>query len=178
MDISDEYILMCKKAQEIQYWKYEQKFIESDFVYTGKKVRVIGHDFLPVYQLFQKGSDYVRFAMMKALSVFVYEQEVPTDRLTIKDGEYIVEELANAIWLPRQDQLQEMIEYLTDYDFELTSNGTEWFLRYTAILRNLDRERIEGEIEYATSMEQLWLAFVMKEKYQKMWNGKEWINED
>ena len=25
------------------------------------------------------------------------------------------------------------------------------------------------------SMEQLWLAFVMKEKYSKQWNGKEWI---
>ncbi len=25
------------------------------------------------------------------------------------------------------------------------------------------------------SMEQLWLAFVMKEKYQKTWNGKEWV---
>ncbi len=28
-----------------------------------------------------------------------------------------------------------------------------------------------------TSMEQLWLAFVMKEKYNKVWDGEEWINE-
>ena len=26
-----------------------------------------------------------------------------------------------------------------------------------------------------TSMEQLWLAFVMKEKYQKVWDGNDWI---
>ena len=25
-----------------------------------------------------------------------------------------------------------------------------------------------------SSMEQLWLAFVMSEKYNKIWNGKEW----
>jgi len=27
------------------------------------------------------------------------------------------------------------------------------------------------------SMEQLWLAFVMKEKYNKIWNGENWIKE-
>jgi len=27
-----------------------------------------------------------------------------------------------------------------------------------------------------TSMEQLWLAFVMQQKYNKMWDGKDWIN--
>jgi len=26
-----------------------------------------------------------------------------------------------------------------------------------------------------TSMEQLWLVFVMKEKYNKVWNGEDWI---
>ena len=27
-----------------------------------------------------------------------------------------------------------------------------------------------------TSMEQLWLAFIMREKYQKVWSGTEWVN--
>ena len=27
-----------------------------------------------------------------------------------------------------------------------------------------------------SSMEQLWLAFVMKSKYNKTWNGEDWIN--
>jgi len=29
----------------------------------------------------------------------------------------------------------------------------------------------------AMSWEQLWLALVMKEKYGKVWNGEDWINE-
>jgi len=29
--------------------------------------------------------------------------------------------------------------------------------------------------EQFTSMEQLWLAFVMKEKYGKVWDRKDWI---
>jgi len=27
------------------------------------------------------------------------------------------------------------------------------------------------------SMEQLWLAFVMKELYNKQWSGEEWVKE-
>ena len=28
------------------------------------------------------------------------------------------------------------------------------------------------------SMEQLWMAFYMKEKYNKVWNGEKWITKD
>ena len=27
------------------------------------------------------------------------------------------------------------------------------------------------------TQEQLWLAFIMKEKYNKVWNGEDWIKE-
>ena len=69
------------------------------------------------------------------------------------------------IWLPRQDQLQEMIpKFKKDENIDLY-----WMLKalhdfqvlYTADLG-------------IKSMEQLWLAFVMKEKYNKVWNGKDW----
>ena len=64
------------------------------------------------------------------------------------------------IWLPRQDQLQEMIE----------SPAIEWLLDkfwYWA--------RQEHNISPTlNSMEQLWLAFVQKELHQKVWDGEEW----
>ena len=62
---------------------------------------------------------------------------------------------ADMVWLPTQDQLQEMVEETqTDccqaiYHFFRTSKTKTW--------------------------EQLWLAFVMKEKYGKMWNGNDWV---
>ena len=64
------------------------------------------------------------------------------------------------IWLPRQDQLQAMIK---EYDeaYGLIDAIHEYILTH-------EWKRM--------SMEQLWLAFVMKEKYQKTWNGKEWSN--
>ena len=71
---------------------------------------------------------------------------------------YMVDE-EKSIWLPRQDQLQEMLlaeRYEEKYDL------CSIFAAYL-----LDKPDI-------MSMEQLWLAFVMKEKYNKSWNGTDW----
>ena len=69
----------------------------------------------------------------------------------------------NAIWLPRQDQLQEMVgeEYAINllYDFHRFYNTKEDYP------------------SQFTSMEQLWLAFVCKEKYQKIWKNEKWVKE-
>jgi len=70
------------------------------------------------------------------------------------------------VWLPRQDQLQEMISK----DF----GNCKWY----DVLESLINYYQSGDFELITSMEQLWLAFVMKEKYQKTWDGKEWRKED
>lgn len=69
------------------------------------------------------------------------------------DGEYTW----SCIWLPQQDQLQRMIrdKFYQTYDMVLS---------FREIIGYDDKR----------SMEQLWLAFVMKEKYSKTWNGKEW----
>jgi len=72
------------------------------------------------------------------------------------------------IWLPHQDQLQDMI----DDDFihklgDIFKAVRDFKLTYY--------HHAEKEFPF-TSMEQLWLAFVMKEKYNKIWNGEEWVN--
>ena len=63
-------------------------------------------------------------------------------------------------WLPRQDDLQEMVKKdgaIVDWGFyHFANDGIGYYL------------------EYFNSMEQLWLAFVMKEKHSKTWNGEEW----
>lgn len=67
------------------------------------------------------------------------------------------------IWLPRQDQLQEMVR--ASY-----SNLDEFVYLFWGWITTKCPEKILG----LTSMEQLWLAFVMKEKFNKVWNGEEW----
>jgi hypothetical protein len=62
------------------------------------------------------------------------------------------------IWLPRQDQLQEIMG----------------FVACKGSVQRLSRFFIE-QSPHVHSMEQLWLAFVMKTLYQKTWDGKEWM---
>jgi len=66
-------------------------------------------------------------------------------------------------WLPTQDQLQTMINWSKDWcvgaylypviEFYEQYAGNQW-----------------------TSLEQLWLGFVMYKNYKKIWDGKKWIN--
>ena len=71
------------------------------------------------------------------------------------------------VWLPRQDQLQEVLP------------GWGSSPSYHIIVLNLLAGSVMNEeyyyFRYFTSMEQLWLAFVMKEKYNKNWDGEDWV---
>jgi len=68
------------------------------------------------------------------------------------------------IWLPRQDQLQEMI--IGTFTNELHNDA--W-----GAMRLCVEFGRRNDLYY--SLEQLWLAFVMKEKFNKTWNGEDWI---
>ena len=87
----------------------------------------------------------------------------PLYRRSSQFGVRQIIEREHFIWLPRQDQLQEMIKGLP----------INHVLRISKFVENLDDG--SGKILEWDSMEQLWLAFVMKEKYGKTWNGKEWL---
>ena len=66
------------------------------------------------------------------------------------------------VWLPRQDQLQEMIEVVDPKPHKLIKMLWDW----VAITGNTQFE----------SMEQLWLAFVMKDNGE-VWTGEDWQKE-
>jgi len=67
--------------------------------------------------------------------------------------------MADYIWLPRQDQLQEMISKESIY---LIGRFHSWFYSYP--------HSGGSEKPLNATLEQLWLAFVMHEKYGKVWN--------
>ena len=72
------------------------------------------------------------------------------------------------VWLPRQDQLQEL------------ALGKYEEFNYHYALEKFRKEAWGSDfsaLDY-TSMEQLWLAVLMKKKYSKFWNGKDWQNYD
>ena len=73
------------------------------------------------------------------------------------------------VWLPRQDRLQEMIEEGNAYT--LTIDFLNWMEKESR--KPYPDDQMIMRLRF--SMEQLWLAFVMKEKYNKTWDGKEWV---
>lgn len=68
------------------------------------------------------------------------------------------------VWLPRQEDLQGMIQYETPLIMLQAFN--DW----------LYRESGYGCVNGARfdSMPELWLAFVMWERFSKVWDGREW----
>lgn len=73
------------------------------------------------------------------------------------------------IWLPRQDQLQDMVGDNTWYEIRC----------YPIEGRRKESEPYElVTFEYtleAPTLEQLWLAFVMKTLHSKIWSGDTWV---
>jgi len=115
MDKSQEYILMCEKAKEIQH-----QYFKTDKICHNEK-------------------NY-------------YERGFPFP----DDKSY------NLIWLPRQDQLQEMINEV---------NYHKVWNFYEFVMDDIGSESKK-------SMEQLWLAYVMRHKYNKIWSEKDWIKKE
>ena len=71
------------------------------------------------------------------------------------------------IWLPRQDQLQGMVTYQP-------KDEQTWIWKRMADFTCFWKNGKESYILLFNSMEQLWLAFVMKEKFNKIWDGNDW----
>jgi len=75
------------------------------------------------------------------------------------------------IWLPRQDQLQGMVD-LEQYNHLVIRYDNRSDNRWSIYFR---KSHTSDYVElYAIGKEQLWLAFVMHEKYGKKWDGKDW----
>ena len=75
------------------------------------------------------------------------------------------------IWLPRQDQLQEMVDawWREQGDF-----GKFLITKLHEFAMSFHPQPFQEDKMPLQSWEQLWLAFVMKEKHNKVWNGESW----
>ncbi len=98
-------------------------------------------------------------------NVFNKEGNKEGDEIHISDGENdagVEPDFLNPHWLPRLKQLQEMVRGKFKSLSSMLSSFNEFDQRTLKVHRTLTKE-------------QLWLAFVMKEKYNKIWNGEQWI---
>jgi len=67
------------------------------------------------------------------------------------------------VWLPRQDQIQEML-------------GLESYGKFYAFTGDRPFPKTAYYIEF-DSWEKSWLAFYMHEKHSKIWDGEKWIKK-
>ena len=161
MDVGSEYIKMCEKAP--------RELTEYTWSDTRQYVVCCYHRCLVEYD--EGYHDWRCDAMEEAQDKILYEgkyTEHGRDSLWGKlqksddwcQGKHWIKLLT-------QDQLQAMVR--TVYLYELIGCFTNWYDNEVAV-RGL------AQFDNA-SMEQLWLAFVMKELYSKKWSKGEWVNE-
>ena len=135
MDTSEQYVKMCGKAVEIQEgW---EPFV-GDFV----------------------NGDYP--SIIKEWSTTSVRSSASLYPINTTRGKWAWYEKGEMTWLPRQDQLQEIV--LSAYGI----NNPRWAIE--ALI-----DVLGDEIEKFNSHEQVWLGFVMRERHLKIWNGEEWI---
>jgi hypothetical protein len=149
MDATNRYTMMCQRADEIQdLWRPRQC------------------DFIINFADLEEGLSFCRPAesIVQVLNMYYVEQ----------DGDNYLQECQDvkeqALWLPRQDQLQKIIEPDNTRVFSIMSEivGSQYY--------DYSKNAIVTAPELFYSMEQLWLGYVMKEIFKKLWNEKDWIS--
>lgn len=135
MDLSVKYIKMCSQAIELQ------------------NLKIMSYGFSH-----QEGNFFYDRSKKESFSVGdINTSNGTNDEFT---SDYHSED---CIWLPRQDQLQEIFKMST-YNLILEFNRF-----YGSFCEMYGKDEF---IYREYSMEQLWLMFVMKEKYGKVWDNR------
>jgi len=138
MDISETYIKMSDCSEIQGEWKHK----EGDFYTTkhpNEKYRIPWVFDMADMKEYEK--NYI--PLIKSLGKIPYRY----------------------VWLPRQDQIQEMVR--KDYE-----NTLDMLCDFYGII-TVDQPTGFQQM-FEVSMEQLWLVFYMYSKHKKIWNGKEW----
>lgn len=158
MDYSKEYISMCKKATEIQ------ELNEGDI--KGVVVFYSHNDILGEVVGYRQSGDKDGTSFVEVGVIFDGND---SDAKIL----WYEEDMIGFTWLPRQDQLQKMYEiqipnYVNKVELLLSIFNEE-------VHPTTNKEKYR-QYQRFTSFEQLWLAFVMKKNYNKIWNSEkeEW----
>jgi len=146
MDETPEYILMCQKATEIQeVWRPAA----GDFMATTNRTEP------PNVVVNYIGRTW---SGMKRLAFNLDDKECFSSLMT---------------WLPRQDQLQDMMIVDTFDTYELFCMFDGDFLEQYEVGGQV---RMPKWVNGSWSLEMFWLSVIMKEKHNKVWNGQDWVS--
>jgi len=99
-----------------------------------------------------------------------------TNSIKIITDTFNTDDLKIFIWLPRQDQLQDMVIEKWKKGIKEGNSYRGYPISFIEDFNQFIRCQIAQKYNCVNwSMEQLWLAFVMENLYNKTWNGEGWI---
>lgn len=148
MDTTNRYALMSMNAAEIQdHWQPRQ----CDFFIERADI--------------EEGVSFCTPAQVMIQVVNLYYDESAGERYE----EELREVKEQAVWLPRQDQLQGLLEP----DIEKVHVLIPQVL--SARYFDYGSKKTVNASSLFYSMEQLWLAFIMRQLYGKVWNEEMWM---
>jgi len=169
--MDNKYQLMCKKAIKIQEnWNPRTGDIISMCQPNHCNTTVVDiiarenyDDKILDFSL--DSGEYNEIFLEKSAKIFTdyWSRRFSNQWFDIKDFEIT--------WLPQQEQLQDMLN-IGDFTY-LVSDFSEWVYQQQGFKFYVFGKE---EVKIFNSTKQLWLAYVMKQKYSKVWNGKDWIN--
>jgi len=162
--ITENYIKMCEQAGEIQReWKpkdgdYFYGYEWGDLAYYHRQTIIKDKNEISefakkeIHLLYFTGDDYdACFPIGENIG---YDNPKP--------------DLTKSFWLPTQEQLQEMIKDKWICEADMLFVFKYW----------IEKAMVEKIISVAKyTLTELWLAFVMHEKYNKIWTGEKWEKE-
>jgi len=144
MDTSKEYIKMCDCPEIQGQWKPS----EGDNFSFINEPKII--------------KDYEIWALEKRELSSIEEWNEIIKTMGNHFVDHFIEARDCFVWLPRQDQIQEMLQPIELHELLEVCMEPDGIMQIALH-------------EYAESMEQLWLAFYMYEKHKKAWDGKKWV---
>lgn len=133
MDITEKYVKMCEKADEVQKFKNEWDGDSPDFWFG-------------------------------------------TNQEVFEIAGYFYANRAFCPWLPRQEDIQAMFKRIYDVD-NMIATFHSWYRGFTIDGHLNIREYKDPENKNFNTFEQLWLAFYMRDRHNKIWNGEDWIKD-
>ncbi len=157
MDASEQYIKMCdyEETQNDHKWNLGDYYWSPAMADMTKQFNTLNND---------KGlSDYI-FDEKWSLGIF-FDGNLLCDSCNEEVSMYPFDKFSPAsemIWLPRQDQLQDMV--LKNISFAEKISFLHCYLT-----------RIKPD--YINTMEQAWLSFLMAYNHNKEWDGEQWISK-
>ena len=100
---------------------------------------------------------------------FVYKNDITSGVVIwFDEGEYL--HLEDKIYLPTQEQLQEMMINKKDYKDWIDLLEGMWY-EFGCNFRHQN-------LSIYSSFTEVWLALVMYERYHKIWTGEKWVKAE